>query len=322
VRASGLRGCREDAAGSRRRRGHRHSLNWWAPPPPTPHPLRGTWREQEFKAYNFDALGLPPAGGALHPLLKVRARAGRGAPACVGRKQPCSCGPGTPAPGHRPHALQRNTQPPAAAPQVRTQYRKIFVSMGFEEMPTNNYVESSFWNFDALFQPQQVGGGGGGVGWGGGAGGGGLRCVDLGQLALQPQQVGPAASACDAAARPPTPHTPPPPPLPFKPKQHPARDAHDTFFLTRPATSDNFPEDYLARVKASGPNLRRASDAPRTRSEVEARRPALRPGARARGGLYMFCVCERARGKPPLSEPGDGIKIKIVDPAPATPGDG
>jgi hypothetical protein len=30
--------------------------------------------------------------------------------------------------------------------------------MGFEEMPTNNYVESSFWNFDALFQPQQVGG--------------------------------------------------------------------------------------------------------------------------------------------------------------------
>jgi phenylalanyl-tRNA synthetase alpha subunit len=27
--------------------------------------------------------------------------------------------------------------------------------MGFEEMPTNNYVESSFWNFDALFQPQQ-----------------------------------------------------------------------------------------------------------------------------------------------------------------------
>jgi phenylalanyl-tRNA synthetase alpha subunit len=22
-------------------------------------------------------------------------------------------------------------------------------------MPTNNYVENSFWNFDALFQPQQ-----------------------------------------------------------------------------------------------------------------------------------------------------------------------
>lgn len=26
--------------------------------------------------------------------------------------------------------------------------------MGFTEMPTNRYVESSFWNFDALFQPQ------------------------------------------------------------------------------------------------------------------------------------------------------------------------
>jgi len=26
--------------------------------------------------------------------------------------------------------------------------------MGFTEMPTDRYVESSFWNFDALFQPQ------------------------------------------------------------------------------------------------------------------------------------------------------------------------
>ena len=39
--------------------------------------------------------------------------------------------------------------------KVRTQFRKIFTQMGFEEMPTNAYVESSFWNFDALFQPQQ-----------------------------------------------------------------------------------------------------------------------------------------------------------------------
>lgn len=69
--------------------------------------------------------------------------------------------------------------------QVRSQFRKIFTNMGFQEMPTNNYVESSFWNFDSLFQPQQ----------------------------------------------------------------HPARDAHDTFFLTSPATSDTFPEDYLKRVK-------------------------------------------------------------------------
>lgn len=78
------------------------------------------------------------------------------------------------------HTLKTPTHP-----QVRSQYRKIFTNMGFSEMPTNNYVESSFWNFDSLFQPQQ----------------------------------------------------------------HPARDAHDTFFLTSPATSDTFPEDYLQRVK-------------------------------------------------------------------------
>ncbi|KAI8554277.1 hypothetical protein RHMOL_Rhmol05G0085600 [Rhododendron molle] len=39
--------------------------------------------------------------------------------------------------------------------KVRQQIKMIFLQMGFEEMPTNNFVESSFWNFDALFQPQQ-----------------------------------------------------------------------------------------------------------------------------------------------------------------------
>ena len=39
--------------------------------------------------------------------------------------------------------------------KVREEFRKIFLEMGFCEMATNNYVESSFWNFDALFQPQQ-----------------------------------------------------------------------------------------------------------------------------------------------------------------------
>lgn len=69
--------------------------------------------------------------------------------------------------------------------KVRTEFRNIFLEMGFSEMPTNNFVESSFWNFDALFQPQQ----------------------------------------------------------------HPARDAHDTFFLTTPNKSTKFPENYLNRVK-------------------------------------------------------------------------
>ncbi|XP_039129249.1 phenylalanine--tRNA ligase alpha subunit, cytoplasmic [Dioscorea cayenensis subsp. rotundata] len=39
--------------------------------------------------------------------------------------------------------------------EVKEEIQNIFLQMGFEEMPTNNYVESSFWNFDALFQPQQ-----------------------------------------------------------------------------------------------------------------------------------------------------------------------
>eukprot|EP00035_Acanthoeca_spectabilis_P035899 m.36724 g.36724 ORF g.36724 m.36724 type:complete len:514 (-) comp7608_c0_seq1:1897-3438(-) len=71
--------------------------------------------------------------------------------------------------------------------KVRSEFRRIFLEMGFSEMPTNSpgFIESSFWNFDALFQPQQ----------------------------------------------------------------HPARDAHDTFFMSEPETSADFPEDYLQRVK-------------------------------------------------------------------------
>ena len=38
--------------------------------------------------------------------------------------------------------------------QVRAEFRRILMNMGFVEMPTNRWVESSFWNFDALFQPQ------------------------------------------------------------------------------------------------------------------------------------------------------------------------
>ncbi|NWI02060.1 SYFA ligase, partial [Tichodroma muraria] len=39
----------------------------------TPGPsCRGSWRQLPFKPYNFSSLGLPPACGHLHPLLKVR----------------------------------------------------------------------------------------------------------------------------------------------------------------------------------------------------------------------------------------------------------
>lgn len=39
--------------------------------------------------------------------------------------------------------------------KMRHEMRRILLDMGFEEMETNRFVESSFWNFDALFQPQQ-----------------------------------------------------------------------------------------------------------------------------------------------------------------------
>ncbi len=70
--------------------------------------------------------------------------------------------------------------------KVRAEFRKILMQMGFQEMPTNKWVESSFWNFDSLFQPQS----------------------------------------------------------------HPARDAHDTFFIKKPAETVSVPEEYYERVKS------------------------------------------------------------------------
>ncbi|SCU81362.1 LANO_0B02806g1_1 [Lachancea nothofagi CBS 11611] len=68
----------------------------------------GTYKDLKFKPYNFNAEGILPESGALHPLSKVR-----------------------------------------------EEFRQIFFSMGFTEMPSNQYVETGFWNFDALYVPQQ-----------------------------------------------------------------------------------------------------------------------------------------------------------------------
>lgn len=38
--------------------------------------------------------------------------------------------------------------------KIKKEFKGIFLEMGFTEMATNKYVENSFWNFDALFQPQ------------------------------------------------------------------------------------------------------------------------------------------------------------------------
>ena len=34
--------------------------------------ISGSWKTKDFKAYNFEALGIRPDSGHLHPLLKVR----------------------------------------------------------------------------------------------------------------------------------------------------------------------------------------------------------------------------------------------------------
>ncbi|GAA5955363.1 hypothetical protein JCM8115_001926 [Rhodotorula mucilaginosa] len=39
--------------------------------------------------------------------------------------------------------------------KVREEFRNIFFETGFTEMPTNRFVESSFWCFDTLYVPQQ-----------------------------------------------------------------------------------------------------------------------------------------------------------------------
>ncbi|KAK7695430.1 hypothetical protein QCA50_000066 [Cerrena zonata] len=39
--------------------------------------------------------------------------------------------------------------------KVREEIRNIFLEMGFAEMPTSSFVESSFWCFDSMFVPQQ-----------------------------------------------------------------------------------------------------------------------------------------------------------------------
>ncbi|KAH8603436.1 tRNA synthetases class II core domain [Trypanosoma vivax] len=38
--------------------------------------------------------------------------------------------------------------------KVRQEFREIFLELGFQEMETDHWVESSFWNFDALFIAQ------------------------------------------------------------------------------------------------------------------------------------------------------------------------
>ncbi|KAF2090051.1 phenylalanyl-tRNA synthetase alpha chain [Saccharata proteae CBS 121410] len=55
------------------------------------------------------------------------------------------------------NALGANQNAGALHPlnKVRAEFRNIFFNQGFVEMPTSRFVDSGFWNFDALFVPQQ-----------------------------------------------------------------------------------------------------------------------------------------------------------------------
>jgi len=71
--------------------------------------------------------------------------------------------------------------------KTRQEFREILMELGFQEMNTQHWVESSFWNFDSLFIPQE----------------------------------------------------------------HPARDAQDTFFMSKPSTTELTNRKLLERVRES-----------------------------------------------------------------------
>lgn len=60
----------------------------------------------------------------------------------------------------KPYNFNAEGAPPSAGAlhplmKVREEFRNIFFEMGFTEMPTDKYIETSFWCFDSLFVPQQ-----------------------------------------------------------------------------------------------------------------------------------------------------------------------
>ena len=120
--------------------------------------------------------------------------------------------------------------------KVRAEFRKILMGMGFEEMPTSKWVESSFWNFDALFQPQS----------------------------------------------------------------HPARDAHDTFFVKEPASTLKWPADYYERVKTMHVSGGSGSIGHRCPfDENEARKQILRTHTTAVSARMLYQLANREGGFKP-----------------------
>ena len=108
----------------------------------TLHWCSGSWKTADFKAYNFNALGVPTSGGYLHPLLKVGSPDAWSILPTWSKEWWESPDKGLRAAGSIAVCLDVPQKPGSYSLQVQAQIRKIFTNMGFEEMPTNNYVES------------------------------------------------------------------------------------------------------------------------------------------------------------------------------------
>ena len=120
--------------------------------------------------------------------------------------------------------------------KVRAEFRSILLGMGFEEMPTNKWVEASFWNFDALFQPQS----------------------------------------------------------------HPARDAHDTFFVKEPRDALEWEPAYYERVKSTHENGGTCGSLGHqcVFEEKEARKNLLRTHTTAVSARMLYKLAQQKTFKP------------------------
>lgn len=145
----------------------------------------------------------------------------------------------------------------AAAPEIdggalhpllktREEFRGIMMELGFQEMNTQHWVESSFWNFDSLFIPQQ----------------------------------------------------------------HPARDVQDTFFMSKPATTQIENRALLESVKATHEKYFRNGW-----SEAETSRNVLRTHTTGTSAYTLYRLAQLSQkdelGRP-IFKPGRHYSIDRV----------
>lgn len=109
--------------------------------------------------------------------------------------------------------------------KVRQEFREIFMELGFQEMETDHWVESSFWNFDALFIAQN----------------------------------------------------------------HPARDVQDTFFVSKPETTELQYGDVVERVREI-----HEANFKYTWKESEARRNTLRTHTTCCSGYWLHHIAKHS----------------------------